>query len=268
MELKINFINQKPLTIIPIDYQYYLSSWLYGIMKEGDAQYATFLHDQGYASDKAGKFFKLFCFSNLQLQDFQINKQNATISVKGENLSMKLRFLADDAVENFVKGLFINQKLALKNGFNSMAEFDVNMVSTKRVEVDKERVRIKMLSPLVLSTKDDRGMDQYAHPLDEGYEGLFFRNLLDKYSATGQDFDPTWQNATMSLEIMNQEKIKSKLVMIKGDTKQETRVRGFLFDFILVAPKALIEVGLLGGFGKECGMGFGFGEVDILSSII
>lgn len=261
MELKINFLNQKPLTIIPIDYQYYLSSWLYGIMKEGDEQYATFLHDQGYASDKAGKFFKLFCFSNLHLQDFQINKHNATIAVKGENLSMKLRFLADDAVENFVKGLFINQKLALKNGFNSMAEFVASSVTIQKVEVSKERTHIKMISPLVLSTKDERGMDQYAHPLDEGYESLFFRNLLDKYSATGQVFDSAWQNATMSLEIINQDKIKSKLVMIKGESKQETRVRGYLFDFILEAPKPLIEVGLLGGFGKECGMGFGFGEI-------
>ena len=72
MELKITFSNPGNNTVIPIDYQYYLSSWMYKIINDGDAEYATFLHDTGYKvqsttsnDDKAfesSRVFKLFNF--------------------------------------------------------------------------------------------------------------------------------------------------------------------------------------------------------------
>lgn len=46
--------------VIPINYNYPLSSAIYRIIAKGDADYASFLHETGY-----GKGFKFFSFSQI-----------------------------------------------------------------------------------------------------------------------------------------------------------------------------------------------------------
>ena len=54
---------------------------------------------------------------------------------------------------------------------------------------------------------------------------------------------------------------KSKLITIKSGTAAQTKVKGWVFDFELDAPRELVEVGILAGFGKENAQGFGCGEL-------
>ena len=41
----------------------------------------------------------------------------------------------------------------------------------------------------------------------------------------------------------------------------QTQVRGWMLDLELDAPRELLELGLLAGFGRMNGEGFGFGEI-------
>jgi CRISPR-associated endoribonuclease Cas6 len=89
---------------------------------------------------------------------------------------------------------------------------------------------------------------------------LFFRNLLAKCKAAnnhGLTLDET-QLGRCQLKILNTP--RSKLVVIKANTTQETKVRGFTYDFEITAPAELIEIGYKAGFGEKNSMGFGFGE--------
>lgn len=260
MELQLTF--QNPLnTSIPIDYQYFLSSWIYGILSKGDETYARFLHDQGYTAPGKGKVFKLFSFSNLSMGAYEIRDGGKTLLVKSPEVSLKARFKVDQAVQSFVQGLFKDQVLKLKNGYNSMACFDVKTIETSQINIIEDKAIIQAKSPIVISTKNKNGLDQYLSPLDDGYADLFLANLFDKYLASGGAIKPEWQSWTPSFKLLYPQRIKSKLVAIKSDSRQETKVRGWIYQFELVAPKEVIEIGLLGGFGKECGMGFGFGEI-------
>ncbi|MFM2393319.1 MAG: CRISPR-associated endoribonuclease Cas6 [Bacteroidota bacterium] len=261
MELIITFQNTKPGIAIPMDYQYFLSSWMYNVMSKGDSAYAKFLHDTGYKLEDYHKVFKLFCFSNLYIQDFRYDTEKKIFYINGPLLRMKARFKVDKAIETFIQGLFNGQVLTLKNGFNSMARFDVVNVEVKQVAIHDETVSFHTLSPLVIGRKNSKGNDDYLSPLDPDFEQLFFINLIDKYLASGGVMKPEWTNATQKINIKNPQNVKSKLITIKDGEKAETKVRGFNFSFELTAPKELIEIGLMGGFGKENGMGFGFGEV-------
>lgn len=51
------------VSLLPINYQYPLSSAIYRILSKGDREYARFLHEEGY-----GKGYKFFTFSDLKLK--------------------------------------------------------------------------------------------------------------------------------------------------------------------------------------------------------
>jgi CRISPR-associated endoribonuclease Cas6 len=259
MELKITFQNVTPTTI-PINYQYYLGTWIYKIIASADESYAAFLHDEGYMVNNSQKKFKLVCFSNLYCPSFEMLDNYTRLKLKSTEISMKIRFKVDEALKNFVKGLFIDQTLQIKNGYDSMAEFKVSTVEMRDTDIVGDRTHLRAITPIVIGRKNARGNDDYLSPLDEGYEDLFFKNLFDRYIASGGSIKPEWQHTTPSIRVINPQLVKSRLLTLKEGRKDETKVKGFLYDFEIVAPREIIEASYLGGFGKECSWGFGFCE--------
>lgn len=268
MELTLTFSNPGTNTPIPIDYQYYLSSWMYKVLSEGDAAYADFLHNTGYKVSSTtietpvkdtSRVFKLFNFSNLHIPKFKIDKD--MLYVQSDHIMLKARFKVDTALENFIKGLFTGQNLKLKNGFNSMAEFAVTSVETSMIDINTDIIQLKALSPIVVSRKRSDGSDEYLSPDHEAYEQLFFHNLLGKYLAAGGQLKPEWHEAAQRFTLNTNKKVQSKLVSITKPNQAPIKVKGYLYEFELQAPAELIEIALLAGFGKENAMGFGFGEV-------
>ena len=257
MELEITFENNS-VSKIPIDYQYYLSSWLYQVLSKGDENYAKFLHDTGYKTNINNKVFKLFCFSNLHLTDFKIADNNFVI--RGNQLCFNARFFFFFALETFIQGLFTGERLQIKNGFNSMAQFPVIRVESKNIPQVTTTTKIKLMSPMVVAHKQNNGNDLYLSPEDGDFEQYFFTNLLDKYIAAGHNLKPEWANTKQAVTLIKPERMRSKLIKVGGEGNQ-TKVKGYLCELEVTAPAELIEIGLLAGFGKENAMGFGYGEV-------
>jgi CRISPR-associated endoribonuclease Cas6 len=259
MELTITFENPQPTTI-PIDYQYYLSSWLYSVIEKGDDQYADFLHNQGYEVPlNKVKVFKLYNFSNLILQDFRIMQDK--IQVNGREIKLKVRFAVDQALETFILGIFKGHGLQIKTGFNEMVHFPILRVESKPVELSNDNIKVKMLSPLVVAKKQETGHDLYLAPNESDFEHYFFINLLDKYIAAGGFLKSEWANTRQSITLLNPNKMRSKLIKVKTDSKSQTQVRGYMCELELYAPAELLKIGLLAGFGKENAMGFGYGDI-------
>ncbi|MCU0430987.1 MAG: hypothetical protein MUF42_13565 [Cytophagaceae bacterium] len=70
MILNLTFENPQAISAIPLNYQYYLGSWVYKIIAEGDHDFARFLHQKGYV--QGAKNFKLFTFSMLQVPEYRL----------------------------------------------------------------------------------------------------------------------------------------------------------------------------------------------------
>ena len=55
---------------LPINYNYFLASAIYGFLRESDPEYADFLHQDGYELEN--RRFKLFTFSQLMAKQREI----------------------------------------------------------------------------------------------------------------------------------------------------------------------------------------------------
>lgn len=55
---------------LPLNYQYELSSFVYTAIHRSDANYSTWLHQNGFIADN--KQFRLFTFSHLQVSKYNI----------------------------------------------------------------------------------------------------------------------------------------------------------------------------------------------------
>ena len=86
---------------LPINYNYFLASAIYGFLRESDPEYADFLHQDGYELEN--RRFKLFTFSQLmakrrEIRGDQIHFRSSADMVRlliSGAVSRKLRRRAD-----------------------------------------------------------------------------------------------------------------------------------------------------------------------------
>lgn len=101
MRFKINLSLSNPnLKTLPLNYQYELSAYIYRTIANGDANYADWLHKNGFKMDE--KQFRLFTFSNFIIPQKTIDKENARLIIKGNNASFIISFLPERSTEEFV----------------------------------------------------------------------------------------------------------------------------------------------------------------------
>ena len=246
--------------VLPVNYQYELSAWIYSVLQNADAEYAAFLHQQGYTSGR--KSFKLFCFSQLRVPKFRI--EGDRLHVQSREISFVIGFYIDRTAEEFVRGLFAERQFRLGDR-TSQARFVVQTVEMLplRLPDGTEPLHVRALSPVVIARKRPDGLpDEYLAPGDPEFGRLLVLNLLEKYrAATGAEPPAWWDADRFSFQAAPDREPRSKLIKIKSDTKAQTKVKGWMFDFELDAPRELLEIGLLAGWGRHNAEGFGCGEV-------
>jgi len=65
--LRIEIAFETPNGVIPINYNYYLSSLIYSLVASVDKELASSIHEKGF-----GKGFKFFTFSQLFFRNFRV----------------------------------------------------------------------------------------------------------------------------------------------------------------------------------------------------
>ena len=257
------------------NYQYPLQSWLYNLIQRADKEYASFLHNQGYTVPGSYKTFKHFTFSSLQITKSKpIRKGDTYIQLGTENITLIISFYIDKAAEGFIIGLFQSQVMSLYNQ-EFQADFIVERVETLENPFDllpKEGViskSFKTISPMVVARKEG-SLDKYLSPKDEGFAEFFALNLIDRFrtlqSTTGLQMDAAFAKNIVKFNLLSDpERIKMRGFTVKeGKLDRQTKVIGYYnFSFAVTAPAQLLEVGYLGGFGKESSMGCG--SVDVIA---
>jgi CRISPR-associated endoribonuclease Cas6 len=238
-----------------MDYQYYLSAWIYKVMGKADQEFSRFLHSIGYAD--GNKRFKLFCYSPLVFDKYISWKEKALFEINSGSLSMMVSFHMPEAAGHFIAGLFINQEVYIGDKFNGL---DLAVTQVERLPEGNQEgtVRYKALSPIVISYhyEGDR-YARYLSPVDSGYAEMVKNNLVQKIKVTHRVNE---LSGNISFIPEPGKTPKSKLVTIKPFTREESRVRGFLYEFSLTAPIEVHQLILATGFGEKNSMGFGWVE--------
>lgn len=259
MRFKITLVRTSSENLLPASYQYELSAWIYKILDRADEAYSLFLHDKGYQLPDSNKNFKMFCFSNLFIRPFSMLDNR--IRIEGTRLHLYISFYMDKAAEHFIMGLFREQEFRLGDRL-SQVNLRVENIEAEQVPTPLDSTALWVKSPLMVGRKKSDGNDDYLAPTDTDFETLLIQNLMDKYRSVHQQVPAEWQQAHFKVEVSETERMKAKLITVKADTPQQTRIRGYEnFKIRLIAPKELIEIALAAGLGRENAMGFGFCEV-------
>lgn len=248
---------------MPINYQYEMMSAIYSVLENADSEYARMLHDEGYSSDI--KKFKLFCFSNLIVPNRGIatrevsGKSYTRLIVKSDQVYWYIGFALPEGMQKFVQGIFSNQQIRIADSFGGVTFRVVEVQLDSEPEEINGPIECQTLSPICVSKKvDGKTTVAYISPTEEGYEGALLTGLLERYKAlNGKEFEG---DRYCKLTVLGNEP-KSKLITIKADTAQQTKVKGFTYYFNIELPHELFKIAYNSGLGEKCGMGFGMIKV-------
>jgi len=268
MRLKINFRLLHKNQLLPLNYQYPLSAWIYQVLNRADKEFTNMLHEYGYKIE-SGKTFKLFTFSKLNFpkKTWKIVPKSDRMKIWSHSAFLIISFQLPEQTEKFVTGLFKKQKVFIGDKISGIDMEVESIEALKDVKIGGygdvriggcENVRIVAKTAIVLGINvEGEKNEQYVLPIHDDYSRVFLQNLADKYIATGKS--PIDVNC-MNFKITKLYP-KSNLQTIKAYTPAQTKVKGYYYEFELTASKDVIEVGLNAGFGSMNALGFGFCEV-------
>ena len=253
-------INLKTPAIIPINYQYELSSWIYKVINNSSPEFSEWLHNIGFTEGKRN--FKLFTFSQLNIPVYEIRKENERLLIKSTEISLIISFLMPEAAEKFIIGLFQHQSFELGD-YISKATFQIKCIEKLADPEWKETMKFKTISPILISkmqVNNEKASAIYLSPKDEGFEDLFFQNLIRKYAASAIPLNlaplATDGFATdTKFEILSEP--KAKLITIKANTAQQTKIKAYQFQFKITAPIELMKIAYFAGAGSLNSVGLG-----------
>lgn len=250
MRFKITLIpDSTKENLLPINYQYPLASWVYKTIATGDRSYAEWLHANGFAD--GSKRFKFFCFSNLTTPRARVNGDRLILSA--EPVTFLLSFLPERSTEEFVKGVFAQQRATIGDSI-SRASFSVASIEMVPEPAYPETMEFESLSPVVVSAKRPDGTKEYLSPTDARYAKAIIDNLVRKHQVYYGN-DPA-RLPNEQFELIDEPKLKGVL-MQKKDLVRPVKVIGYRFRFRITASPEILRLGYVGGFGEENSMGFG-----------
>jgi CRISPR-associated endoribonuclease Cas6 len=257
MRFKLTLKRTSKENQIPASYAYELHSALLKILNKADEQYADFIHNTGHQVPDSKKSFKLFCYSQLFIYPFHIEK--GRITIRGNEVSLLLSFYVDKTAETFIMGLFKDQHFRLGNR-DCQTAFQIENVEVIALPTFAETMTYKLHSPVFVSKKNpDGATDTYLSPKDADYVDFLKKSLLDKYLSVHSALPTEWQHTPFEIEILGGEQAKEKLITLKAGKDAETSVKGYQnFQIRITAPAELLELALLSGLGSKNSMGFGY----------
>lgn len=249
-ELKLTVNTAKRGSMLPLNYQYELSSWIYNVLNEGDPLFASWLHNHGYKANNHP--FKLFTFSNLIIPEYRIH--GGLLEIISREIFLILSFLPDDAITHFISGLFKDKELIIGNISRQVA-FEISSIRAIPEIVFNDKMKFQTISPIFLSTKDKVSEKQiHLSPDSNAYSDLIHQNLIEKAKSIPkiiqeQDYPNT------QIKLLNNP--KSKLITLKSNTSQMSQIRAFNYTFEIAGHPDLIRIGYYAGFGRLGSQGFG-----------
>lgn len=259
MRLKLTLEVNPKANLLPLNYQYGISAWIYRMLQAGSPEFSQWLHEQGMVF--AHRQFKGVVFSDIHLNG-RYKRFGDRFRIFNGTATLIISFLLDKAVEHFIIGLFQSQQLTVED-YKSNAEFYVQSVERLPEPQLSPVMTFKTLSPVCLTQyRPENKHATYLSPETPDYSVYFFNHLLNKYRAFTGDATET---EALSREMQQQQpfafqlldKPKSRLVKIKAGKPDETHVRGYHYSFRIAAPPELLNVGYHAGFGEKNATGFG-----------
>ena len=263
MNFKITLFAINFPAVLPLNYQYPLSAVIYKILQQADKTYAHFLHETGYKQDEHSlKTFKLFTFSDIKTP-FKI--QGDRMRMLMPEATVFVSFHLPQAAETFIKGLFLNQEIEIADR-KSRAKFRINQVESIPLGLSGDAVQeiiLQPLSPIVSSKPNEKGNSDYLPPEHPDFIPQLMFNWQSKYKTLYNDVEVAFADADMEV-LFYKNPPKARLITIKADTPEETKIKGYV-NFQLKVRGKLEALELLINAGAGVYNSQGMGCVGIIA---
>ena len=274
MRFQLTLTRTTKQRMLPMDYQYYISAWIYKVLKQADRDFAAFLHEKGYGQSET-KLYKLFCFSQMNFGKPKLWKEKKLFEISAHKIGLRISFDVSEAALLFIKGLFMNQEFYLGDKFNGI-DFTVTNIEALPVPIFSETMCYRLQTPWVVSykTKNDK-YPKYLSPYEKGFCELSVKHIAEKYTNTkkkkitpddlifrlyngkGPDGTPIFREPEPATWLKESKYWKRQGFLIKPGTKEESRVVGNLFSFELTAPIEVHRMIWDAGISEKSSEGFG-----------
>lgn len=236
-------------TRMPINYQEWLTAAVYALLATSDADYARFLHEDGYA-DEDGRRFKLFTFS--WLRGTRRVVEGDMLRFAPGPLEWQVASPVEDFLTNIAKGLLSAGTLRVGQTLLSITQ-----IETLPAPALPETTAFTCLSPIVAALPLPDGRTRYLRPSDgNAFSEAVRRNLLRKHRLLhGETPEDDCFNLTFDPLYLARTGGGTKLITFKG-----IHVVGAFAPFTLSGSVELMRVGYEAGFGEKNAAGFGMVE--------
>ena len=186
MRLKIKFGLSGKKQILPLNYQYPISAWIYKVLSKADEEFTKILHNKGYMLEN-GKVFKLFTYSKLSFpkHTWKIIPKSDRMEVWARNAWLTVSFQLPEQSEKFVMGLFKEHKAFFGDKISGI-DMQVESMEVVRQDnmfgqdlqdgQDSITVKLKTITAIVLGINvEGEKNEQYELPFHADYKKLFLQ---------------------------------------------------------------------------------------------
>jgi CRISPR-associated endoribonuclease Cas6 len=257
VKLLLSIVQPEKQSVLPINYQYEFSSWFRRNFSRPGSPFLEFLDKNGGSQIVEGGF-RLFCFSNPYIP--KLHQVDDRLVLKCQAISIILSLLDYPGLSYVLMDQFLNQRFSIGDSISSV-DFQVTELKFIPDPEFSSHMSFKTISPILISASQKSKSDWnpvYLNPFDPAYPSLFLDHLWKIYgplALTGQRSKNTKESSPGKIQIFPNP--KSRLITIKANTRDETKIRGYLYSFSITAPAELIRLGYILGFGEMGSLGFG-----------
>lgn len=260
MRLKLK-LKLKDSRIIPVNYNYQLSSAIYNLLQFGSSEFSEFLHNEGFKIE--GRNYKLFTFA-LRIKKPRLYGNLLEI-VDSEATLYITTPIAEKFIKSFVIGTFSQKRIEI-NGDNIHTVFNIDQMEIVPEPEFSEEMKFISMSPIILSTKkiyDGKLKQYYLRPEDsESINNVLTNNLINKYKLI---YNKEQNEDRVELEwdenYLSKNKRITKKITLNVVKESPQEVIGMQAPFFIRGNPELIKIGYMSGFGEKNSMGFGMAEV-------
>lgn len=240
MRIKLKLYSNNNI-ILPKSYNHIMQGFIYSNL---DEDFKKFMHQEGFNYNN--RKYKLFTFSKIRGE-----KEPNIIDGKvmlDRFINFSVSSINADFIENFSQNIFKNQLIIGKNylKFHSMELYDDDFL---KKYYDKDKIKIKMISPVVVYSTDENKKTTYYSPYDNEFKERVTNNLINKYKAY---YDNDITNNDFSIELCEGREYKSSAEIYKG-----FYIKGYYGIFNISGNFELMKVAFYSGIGGKNSQGFG-----------
>ena len=242
----------------PVNHQHFLTGLVYRLLECSDANYARFLHDEGYGLEADARRFKLFTFSGLRAQRRRI--MGDTLWLGPGVVSWFIGSPVEDFLTNLATGL-------LSSGHLSVGPVELPIAQIETLETpdfSAGLAHFTCLSPIVVAVPveiNGKPGTRYLRPAEDGaaFSEAVRKNLIRKYRTLheGKPPDDARFEMTFSADYLNSHRGGTKNIAFKG-----IQIIGAQAPFLATGSADLLQTMWQCGAGEKNSSGFGMMEVD------